>query len=375
MRIAVAGGGIAGLAAAVAFSRRGFEVEVHERAPEPREIGAGVQLSPNGMTVLARLGLEADILKAAIRIEAIEVRDGPSARLLARIPLGDARQRYGASYCVIRRADLHTILLGAAQNSDGVHVRFGSEITAAASDTDGVTFTAGATCGRADLLVGADGVSSRLRTEAFGLGVADSVGKTAWRATIPARASAIDAAITGLWLGRGAHLVHYPVDRAAAINVVMIGDSTGSQEPPLSSFADSPLRAIHKWSEWTRWPLQVAHPPKWVCGRMVLIGDAAHALLPSAAQGGAQALEDAWFLARAVASHPLRLPAALLRFEASRRPRIDRIARESRRNLAIYNTRGIAALARNSVISAIPGSLHRSRLDWLYRLPVDADSA
>jgi salicylate hydroxylase len=371
MHVAVAGAGIAGLTTAIALSRRGFSVDIHERAPAPREVGAGIQLSPNAISVLARLGIEPRLAGLVSEPAAIEIRSGGSGRMLARLPLGEtARRRYGAPYYLIHRADLQAALLAEAEETAGIRLFFDSEIDDAAAGPAGVSFAHAGGAGSADLLVAADGVNSRLRTSLFGYSGPRGLDKIAWRGTIDAeRAPAsIPRDVTGLWLGPGAHVVHYPVSRGARLNVVLIsGDVDEAGTLPVTRFA-APVRDLAETvGRWTPWPLRVIETPgPWSRGRVVLVGDAKHAMAPSAAQGGAQAIEDAWALASCLAATPGDLPAALARFEAIRRPRVERIAREALRNLAIYNLKGPLALARNIVIAGLPERAHLARLDWLY---------
>jgi salicylate hydroxylase len=222
---------------------------------------------------------------------------------------------------------------------------------------------------RADLLVAADGVHSRFRTAFFGHPGPRPAKKLAWRATLSAALvpRSTDMSSTGLWLGPGAHLVHYPVRGGESLNVVVIAGDTNASRPPQEIFGAAIRPLLDAVTEWTPWPLLTNDPTcPWVRGRAVLIGDAAHAMLPSAAQGGAQALEDAWVLAEALAERPDEVASALAAFERGRRPRVERIFREARRNLFIYNLGGIAAQMRNAAIKYLPAKFHVKRLDWLY---------
>lgn len=373
MRVAIAGAGIAGLTAAIALARRGFDVRLLESAKNLEEIGAGIQLSPNAVRILRALGLAERIAEEAVEPTGIAIFDGRSGRLLTEIPLGEtARRRYGAPYLVIHRAGLQACLLAAIEAEPKVRLELGRKVRNVTLDRDAVRFEAGNDSAGADLLIAADGIHSEIRTAFFGHGGPAPARRTAWRAThkgVPP--AGIDAQRTGLWLGPGAHVVHYPLCRGAELNVVVIGSDRGEgTAPPLDRFA-SPVRALAEAVEgWSLWPLYAIDPePAWTRERVALIGDAAHAMLPTAAQGGAQAIEDAWILAGCLDAGRSELETALRRYEAVRRPRVRRIAREAARNLTVYSLKGPAAAARNLAIAALPPKLHLARLDWLFCWP------
>jgi salicylate hydroxylase len=368
MRVAVAGAGIAGLTAALALSARGIRVDIYERAAELDEVGAGIQLSPNAMAVLDRLGVLPELAGSLTEPEAIEIRDGHSGARLASIPLGaTARSRYGSPYCVIHRADLQKALLRAVGRRTDIGLHLGSDVRAIGEAEDGIVFQAGGADCRADILVAADGVNSDLRRDHFRHPPARPTGHVAWRATLAKSGvpKAISREVTGLWLAPGAHLVHYPLCGGTCLNVVAIAAAAVSAAPPLC-FGTALLPLLNAVPAWTVWPLAEIDPsPHWVSGRAVLIGDAAHAMLPSAAQGGAQAIEDAWVLARYLAVSG-DVGEALAAFERVRRTRVERVFRHARRNIRIYEMEGLSALARNAALSALPASLLLSQLDWLF---------
>ena len=374
MRVAVAGAGIAGLTAAVALARRGVQVDVFEKAAQLEEIGAGIQLSPNATGILDRLGVLALTAGKACEPEAIEIGLAGTGAPLARIPLGEtARSRYGAPYTVIHRADLQAALLDAVRATAGVTLHFRAEVHEVRTTDAGVVFSAGGRPHMADVLVAADGVHSRLRASVFGHAGAEPVGRVAWRATLPRAAvpAFADRSVVGLWFGAGGHLVHYPVAGGTSLNIVVIAGDSAAPAPPAQPFGAKLSGLIAAVPAWQRWPLLRVDPARdWVKGRVVLLGDAAHAMPPSAAQGGAQAIEDAWVLARMLEAQP-NPRIALAHYEQHRRPRIRRVAREAERNVWVYNLGGPLAAARNLIVSAMPASMHLARMDWLFRIPPD----
>lgn len=369
MRIAIAGAGIAGLTAAIALARRGFSVELHEREPELAEIGAGIQLAPNAMEMLGELDLGAT-LSGAVFPEAIEIREARGGAILTRIPLGaTALARYGNSYCLIHRADLQSALLAAVRRDARIALLLGSEARDVVADDSGVSFRAAGLSVAADLLVIADGIHSRLRQEIFAHPGPPPLPLHAWRARLAVNQvpQSVDLQSTVLWLAPGAHLVHYPLRGGRELNVVAIAGAASAHAPPARIFGASLQPLLEAVPNWIRWPLHgVAVPRPWAAGRIVLIGDAAHAMPPTAAQGGAQAIEDACTLAASLAERADRPADALAAWEAMRRPRVERIAAESLRNLRLYHLAGLAALARDAAIRALPPKMHLARLDWLF---------
>jgi salicylate hydroxylase len=367
--IAIAGAGIAGLAASLCLARQGFTVTVYENAPAFHEIGAGIQLSPNAMHVLARIGLEGHVTAQAIEPEAIDIRDGPSGALLTTIPLRrECRSRYGAPYLVIHRADLMQVLLSAAHSEPAIRIRNGATVAAVEADPDAVSFSVNGETAEAAMLIAADGVHSTIRAALSGA-MAKSLGKTAWRATLkePDYDAIVSSSRTGLWLGRGAHMVHYPLRAGHELNLVLIGDAEAESPHFLLDHFEGHIRHLAEPVKWVPWPLlQVDPQGDWSHGRVAFIGDAAHAMLPTAAQGGAQAIEDAFMLANCLGARRDDPARALMSWQRQRKPRVGRIVRQANRNLEIYTMEGPAAAVRNAAIRLLPGRRHLSRFDWLY---------
>ena len=374
--IAVAGAGIGGLTAAISLARCGFNVVVHEKAAELQEIGAGIQLSPNAMHVLRRLDLEDAVLQCATEPNAIDIRIAKDGRHLASINLKDeCRPRYGAPYVVIHRADLLEILLTRAREQQSISITTGSEVSSIAPNKETVQFTARAVQHTADLLIAADGVHSDIRRALTGQQVMD-LSQTAWRATLrdPWSDDIMPGDRTGLWLGKGVHLVHYGLRGGHQLNLVLISHAgTGNAVDLLHGF-NEPVRKCVADAHWLPWPLlQIDPAGDWVRGRVALLGDAAHAMLPTSAQGGAQAIEDAFMIAACLAGTPDNPASALSIWQNRRRARVKRIATQAADNLRIYGLSGLAASARNLAIRTLPSRFHLARLDWLYGWQPDAN--
>jgi salicylate hydroxylase len=374
--VVIAGGGIAGLTAALAFHAHGIRATVLERALALDEVGAGIQLSPNATRILDRVGALGHIAAHATRPEAIELKRARDLEPLARIALGAAgERRWGAPYLVLRRADLQAGLLAAASNA-GIETVTGASV-AGLEAKDGETLTlsdaAGHALARASLVVGADGVNSAVRASLSGTTSARYTGKLAWRATIdagPETAKLLPVDCVSVFLHSGLHLVAYPVRAERAINLVAVarGPESATADPsPIFSRLARPLGELCRGAgPWTAWPIRsVAPGGRWTDGRgIALIGDAAHAMSPYAAQGAAMAIEDAWVLARCVAT--MSRADALARYDALRRPRVERVAKRGRLNEIAWHAWGPVALGRDLVLGAAGTERLTAGLDWLY---------
>jgi salicylate hydroxylase len=388
--ILIAGAGIGGLTAALALSRVGASVTIVEQTPALREVGAGLQLSPNATRILGRLGVLDAILTKAFRPEGIRVRSARSGAAIVVLPLKDAERRWGGPYLVIHRADLQKILHTAVVADPSIVLHLDTSLAGFGTMAKGVAVTVRqAGIIRAldgDALIGADGIRSTIRARlADGADAPSQTGRTAWRALVPAEK--LDPAFrmpeTGLWLGRHAHLVHYPIDGGRQINVVaIIGEAPVTDANDLWSAPGDPavVRArFSGWHEraralidaapsWTTWPL-FDRPAlsAWNAGPVALLGDAAHPILPFLAQGSAQAIEDADALATAVAG-TRDLPEALARYSAARQARAARVQDVSRQLGRIYHLAGPAALARDATMRLLGGTRLLDRYEWLYGL-------
>lgn len=374
----IAGGGIGGLACAVALRRAGLAVTVIEQSPDFEEVGAGLQLSPNATRILREFGVLAALERTAVSPDALEIRDGHSGRLIAGCPYGPATERLGAPFIVAHRADLHRALADAAQalgctfamgaRLEGVEVSEGAAVAVANRDGEALPV-------EADILIGADGVRSTVRAQLGGSASPVFAGRLAYRATSPARAAGRPA--VRLYLGPEAHLVTYPVRGGEVVNIVAV---VKADRPVMRWSEPGEASAVHAafagWADEVRamladapefrcWGLYDLEPlPRWGAGRATLLGDAAHAMLPFLAQGAAQAIEDAAVLAAKLREAPSP-EAALRAYEAARRPRTARIQREARTSGVIYHLAGPARLARDAFIS-LTGNRLLERYEWLY---------
>jgi salicylate hydroxylase len=388
----IAGAGIAGLTAALAFARHGFDVRLFEQARQFETVGAGIQLSPNATRILARLGVLDLLSPYATCPPAALLKDAATLRLLARVPLGEiAERRWGAPYLVVHRADLQAALLEAAGREPSITLVTDTRVTNARLNNSEVAVTVQSGTytreERSGLVVGADGVWSALRS-LFGAD-ADSrfSGELAWRTTVEAASKAGRAfsALTSTdcvttFLHAGFHMVAYPVKAGAAFNLVAFtaGKSHGNSWVGHADMAelahamrgtDKALRdLVEKTDHWTQWPINIvdARRPWTRWGRLALIGDAAHAMTPFAAQGAAMAIEDADTLAGCVAGASADLSTALERWQAMRQKRVARVARRGALNRLAWHASGPVAVARDLVLKARPPERLAADLDWLY---------
>jgi salicylate hydroxylase len=382
----IAGAGIGGLCTAICLARRGWRISLYEQAKFLEEVGAGLQLSPNASAILRELGIIDHLARFAICPKAIIIRRARDGATLARMPLEGAEQRWSAPYLVVHRADLQRVLLDAAARTSAISLTTDAAVNGIepGENSVSVVIRRGAVSLKegSDCLIGADGVRSFVR-QSLGLGSARFSRKTAWRALL--EAVCVPAAMrrleTTLWVGRGAHLVHYPLRGGAVINVVAIVDENfySGEESFWSSLGDSRFleARFENWDraarellraapEWRKWPLFDCRPiANWVSGRVALIGDAAHAMLPFLAQGAAQAIEDAAALSAAL-DQGKDIESGLLSYQAMRHARATRVQRESRRQAAIYHLAGPAAFLRDVTLRALSGPKMLAHYDWLY---------
>ncbi len=380
--ILIVGGGIGGLAAALALAKVGRAATVLERATEPSEAGAGIQLGPNAVKALRQLGVADRIAQLASVPTALTIRAGHDARILASTPLGpDVTTRYGAPYWVIHRADLHRALFDAATANPSIQLLYGVDIATVASSPDGASAStsAGRTLQGA-AVIGADGVWSRARASIMPGSEPKPSGFIAYRTLLPIdQAGILAASEVGAWLAPDAHVVHYPVHAGRSINVVVITRDTwqgttwnapaetSEIERATMNFARPLQGALSQAQAWHKWSLPApVRLNTWTRGNVLLLGDAAHPVLPFLAQGGAMALEDAVQLGASVAAHPTDIVLAFIAYERARRARVDRVQSNASRNGRIFHLAGPIAHARDLTLRTLPPSTLLTRLNWLY---------
>jgi salicylate hydroxylase len=381
--VLIAGGGIAGLATALALAKRDIPSRILEQRDRFSEAGAGIQIGPNGVRALTALGVASHLAKHVSVPEEIVVHRGASGRVLTRMPLGKwIEERHGAPYWVVHRRDLQTALLDCVRSTPGITIETGFAITDVADNGGHVVVrsSTGATA-RGPVLVGADGIRSRVRTALASDAQLRFSGKAASRTLLSPDAAAPlgDPASMSVWLAPGAHVVHYPIAAGAQVAVVAIvpddrmtddwaaPNDWNALAPHLAGFAPELREVLAKAPEWRRWALfETAPLPHFAKGRIVLAGDAAHPVFPFLAQGGVMALEDALVLASALAIQPDDPAGALKTYEAARRPRVNAIVATSRQNGRIFHLSGPAALARNLAMTVAPPARLMARYDWVY---------
>lgn len=383
-RVLIIGAGIAGLSSAILLARRGWLVEVIERAEKLDEIGAGIQLSPNAMKALAAVGIDKAIRQSAVAPARAVIRHWKSGHALFSEALGeDIARRYGAPYLHIHRADLVYALERAAEAAD-VSFRFGQTVAVVGRAGD-VTLESGERLS-GDLVLGADGVRSVTRGALFGPEDPRFTGQVAWRALVPAD-EALRQAVpreATVWAGPGAHLVTYYVRGGDLLNIVAVEEQSGWREEGWhhagdaaelrARFADwhgsaqlvlGAVREARRWALYDRAPLA-----SWAAGHVALIGDACHPMLPFMAQGAAMGLEDAVVLAGLLgAPGEADIDAALARYEAIRKPRTSRMQARSRANADLYHFSGglgdFRRRAMFAVARAVP-PVASAQLGWIY---------
>ncbi|QUQ64456.1 3-hydroxybenzoate 6-monooxygenase [Kutzneria sp. CA-103260] len=382
--IIIAGGGIGGLACALAVAARGHQVVVLERAAEFAELGAGIQLAPNAFHALDQLGVGEAVRRRAVNVDHLELMDGVTGGLLARLPLGeDYQRRFGNLYAVVHRGDLYAPLLAACQQHDHIRLRSASAVVGYEANDAAVTcvLASGETV-RGDGLVGADGIRSVVRRQLVGDGEPRVSGHTIYRSVVPMdqvppwlRSNSVT-----LWAGPRWHMVRYPIADGRSLNLAITRDDGATtavagrpvdRNQVLSRFpelADVPRGLLEHGLDWRQWVLCDRDPiRRWAKGRVVLMGDAAHPMLQYAAQGACMALEDAVLLGALLDCAADQLPERFVRFNALRGERTARIQGVSRQiGEHIYHPAGAQAQARNLTVASMSVDDLYDRVSWLH---------
>lgn len=380
---AIIGAGMAGLTAALALAKRGINVHILEQAPYLAEVGAGLQVSPNAARILAKLGVLPSLEAIWNEPDRVSLYSGASLKQLGEVPVGKhARDRWKAPYGVLHRSSLQSALAAACEAESLCKFYLGKRIEGC--EAEQIERLTGVL---PDLVIGADGVWSSVRSSIPNAPEPDFSGNIAWRFTVPF-ADAPDFAdrqAVQAFLGVAAHAVCYPLNESQQFNIVAIasgispGHTWNAHSTPdqkkllLAEFSDwhPEFTTLLKRAEEPRfWPLYEVSDGAWSDYRSkILIGDAAHAMMPFAAQGAAMAIEDAWELAVAVSTRPL--PVALRNFERVRRHRTASVKRRGNFNRFIYHARGPLRVGRDLVLSMRSPQSLAADLDWLYGYEAD----
>ena len=380
--VLVAGGGIGGLAAALALTRQGLSVKVLEQAPELGEIGAGIQLGPNAFAAFDALGIGATARALAVYTDEMVMHDALDESLVGRIPVGEAfRQRFGNPYAVIHRADVHLSLLEGARASGRIEVLTATPVARVEQDDDGVTVVdARGGTHRGQALIGADGVKSAVRAQYVG-DPARVSGHVVYRAVIDRKDFPADLQwnAASIWVGPNCHLVHYPLRGGEQYNVVVTFHSRrqeewsvteGSAQEVQSYFEGICPRArqlIDLPKSWKRWATADREPiGQWTYGRATLLGDAAHPTLQYLAQGACMALEDAVTLGEALRVHGNDFARAFDHYQRSRIARTARVVLSAREMGRIFHAKGVERLVRNDLWKDRAPERYYDALEWLY---------
>jgi len=375
----IAGAGIAGLTLALALAKYGATVVVLERNPVLSEFGAGLQISPNARRILDQLGLEDPLSTRGLEPTGIDIYPFGAAKPLITLRLGEImRQRFGAPYTVMHRADLVDALYKACRRFANIDIIFGVRSFDAESHARGVTIAIDDANGqtrtvRGNALIGADGVHSKTRLNLLEGPAAHYGGRAAWRTLLSFDSIGWQIARdrVSVLFGPDYHMVCYPLPHRQQVNIALFAKApadTPQTRPTLRSAAKSPrITALlaAAGESWTPWPLYTVEAAEWHRGNIGLIGDAAHAMVPFQAQGAAMGIEDAAVLAPLLIAEQTAED-AFVHYEAIRRARVTRVAQTSASNGKIFHLPWPLSAGRNLVIKAQGPTGHLRRLNWLY---------
>jgi len=381
-RAIVVGGGIGGLAAALALAQQNVQVLLLEQAAQIGEIGAGIQLGPNAFNALDALGAGAAARGRAVYTDSLTLMDATDGKQVVRVETGEPfRQRFGNPYGVIHRADIHLSILEAVEGNPLIQFRTNTQVktleqsehSITVIDQHGERYTA-------DALIGADGVNSAVRSTLIG-DAATPTGHVVYRAVVDVENMPKDLQINSpvVWAGPRCHLVHYPLRGGRQYNLVVTFHSRdkevwsvreGSKEEVLSYFEGIhplPHQMLDRPTSWRRWATADRDPVEhWSFGRATILGDAAHPMTQYLAQGACQALEDAVTLGEAVKAADGDFVAAFKLYEAARIPRTARVLWSAREMGRVYHAKGVERLVRNALWEGRTQEQFYDSLQWLY---------
>ncbi|WP_409433952.1 FAD-dependent monooxygenase [Litorimonas sp. RW-G-Af-16] len=390
MKVLIAGGGIGGLTTALCALNFGHEVKVIEQAKQFGEVGAGLQVPPNAMKVFNALGIADKITENSFAPDAIEARMGTTGRTVFTIPLADhAKRAWGAPYLHLHRADYIAALRAALVERSAGSIILGAKVESYGQSSDDVHLNL--TDGRdvkGDVLIGADGVHSQIRNQMLGDTPARFTGNVAWRAVVPMEAlgSVAPRPTACAWFGEGRHAVSYRLRGGRLANFVGVVEQDdwrneswqerGPKSELLADFKDwhptitTMIEAaddtkLYRWALFDRSPL-----PKWTEGRVALLGDAAHPMLPFLAQGAAMAVEDAWVVSECLKAANGNVAAGLMQYQMLRQDRTAKVQAASRDNMSTFHKRGrkaqLATYGPMWMAGQIAPKLVHNRMNWLY---------
>jgi salicylate hydroxylase len=381
-KIVIVGGGLGGLAAALAVVRHGHRVVVLERAERFGEIGAGIQLAPNGIHALDRLGLGDAVRARAVNVDELRFMDGITDEHVVSMPLTESyRRRFGNPYVVVHRAELHTMLLDACRQPP-VELRGGC--AAVGYEQDATSASVVLTTGErvtGDAVIGADGINSALRRQLVGDGDPTVSGITVYRAVIPMERVPAELrwnAVTW-WAGPKCHFVHYPIAGGRYLNLAASSDDGATEafagvpvrkarvRREFAMLGATPRRLLELGTDWKSWVLVDRDPVEvWTDRRVTLLGDAAHPMLHYAAQGACMGLEDAVVLGDLLDCASDELAGRFLEYNVVRRPRTARIQRLARESIQLWHPAGEQALARNRALSSMSATDLHDYVAWMH---------
>ena len=385
-RIGVIGAGIGGLAAALSLLQRGLDVDVYEQAPQLGEVGAGIQISPNGTRVLYALGLEEALDRVEVRPSRRQIRHWSTGETWDWFELGArTTQRYGTPHVMLHRADLHGLLAAAVLRlkPDAVHLARRCSGVAQCDGEAEIRFETGDPV-RAAYVIGADGIHSKIRESLFGPDRPEFTGVVAWRAVVPMQSLPphIAQMIGTNWLGPKGHVLHYPIRRGELMNFISLVERDDWQVESWT-VAGTTRELADDYAGWHpdvhaiirniatpfKWALMVRGPmPRWSKGRITLLGDACHPILPFLGQGGVMAIEDGYVIAACLAKYFADPATALARYEEIRKERSSAVVRASHENRKQVFSPALAA--KDAIAAEVAREWRqvrlRERFEWLY---------
>ncbi|MEM5274613.1 3-hydroxybenzoate 6-monooxygenase [Cupriavidus taiwanensis] len=381
-KVLIIGGGIGGLAAALALAKQGIRIELLEQADQIGEIGAGIQLAANAFAALDALGVGQAARDRAVFTDQMILKDALDASDVAVVNVGTSyRERFGNPYAVIHRADIHLSILEAVQDHPLITFRTRTRVGKLEQGERGVTvIDQRGECHVADAVVGCDGVKSAIRQTLIG-DEARVTGHVVYRAVVDVEDMPKDLQVNApvVWAGPHCHLVHYPLRGGQQYNLVVTfhsrekeewGVKDGSKDEVLSYFEDIhplPHQMLDRPSSWKRWATADREPvERWSFGRATVLGDAAHPMTQYVAQGACQALEDAVTLGAAVREANGDFEAAFTLYEQARIPRTARVLYAARDMGRIYHAKGVDRYVRNSLWTGRTQSQFYDSLQWLH---------